>query len=338
MEISTLSTLFKTIGDPVRLRLLHLLCAEELGVGEIVRVLDLPQSTVSRHLKALKDEGLVTDRPVGAATFYRANLEADLGNSGEAALRDTLAALMRTTPLPPADRERLDRVLALRRTEEGQAFFDRIGLRWDALRESCFGPTFHLEALLRLLPAEWVVADLGTGTGYLLPVLARHFRRVIGVDSSEAMLELAQRRIADEGLRNVDLRAGFLEALPLAEGEADLAVALLMLHHLADIPAALREVARGLKPGGRLLVVEIHPHTNEAFRVAMADRRPGVAPDVLRDWLREAGFGETGFWELPTLERPEHELAPLPRLYGAVAGKESGVANEEFRMTSGRSP
>lgn len=321
------------MGDPVRLRILHLLVTEELGVGELVRILDLPQSTVSRHLKALKDEGLVSDRPVGSATFYRSSVEADLGDPGEATLRDTLASLLRATPLPPADRERLERVLALRTGEEGAAFFDRIGLRWDALREECFGPTFHLEAFIRLLPAEWVVADLGTGTGYLLPVLARHFRRVIGVDSSQPMLDLAHRRATEEGLHNVELRAGMLEALPVADGEADLAVALLMLHHLSDVPAALAEIRRGLKPHGRLLLIEIHPHHNEAFRVAMADRRPGLDPDQLRTWLSEAGFGSPQAWDFPHRERPEHELAPLPRTYGMIV--QAGVAGEDLHLTNG---
>ncbi|MBX7244331.1 MAG: metalloregulator ArsR/SmtB family transcription factor [Candidatus Sumerlaeaceae bacterium] len=319
MDILSLSTLFKAIGEPVRLRLLHLLCAEELSVGELVRIVELPQSTVSRHLKALKDHGLVADRPAGTATFYRAAVEADLGN-GETALRDALAELMQGADLPPADRAGLERVLTARNTE-GEGFFDRLGARWDILREECFGATFHLEAFLKLLPADWTVADLGTGTGYLLPVLAGHFRRVIGVDASERMIELAERRAGEAGLGNIELRRGDLEHLPLADGEADLAVALLIFHHLADVGSAVREAARALKPGGKLLVVEIHPHENEAFRVAMGDRRPGIAPETLRGWMAEAGLGNINFWDVVRIARPEHELAPLPRLYGAIGAK-----------------
>ena len=106
MEMATLSTLFKAIGDPVRLRLMHLLCAEELAVGELARILGLPQSTISRHLKALRERGLVADRPLGAATFARAVLEAEGGN-GDGPVRDALIGLLRSTPLPPADRARL---------------------------------------------------------------------------------------------------------------------------------------------------------------------------------------------------------------------------------------
>ncbi|HPK00982.1 MAG TPA: metalloregulator ArsR/SmtB family transcription factor [Candidatus Sumerlaeota bacterium] len=320
METAPLSSLFRTLGDPLRLRLLHILSVEELTVSEIVRVLELPQSTVSRHLKALRERGLLADRPVGSATFYRASLAAELGN-GDTLLRDTLATMLRETPLPPADRARLEQVLALREAEGGE-FFDRMAHRWDALREACFGPTFHFEAFLHLLPAPWRVADLGTGTGYLLPALGRRFRKVIGVDRSASMLELAGRRVAATGLTNIELRVGELEGrLPLRAGEIDLAVAMILLHHLHDVAAALRSIHRALKPGGRLLLVEILPHENEAFRARMADRRPGIDPDQMRRWLTEAGMREIERWDYPFDAHPEHELAPLPGLYGMTAVK-----------------
>lgn len=321
MEIASLSSFFNALGDPVRLRLLHLLCAEELTVGELVRILELPQSTVSRHLKTLHERRLIADRPVGAATYYRAAIEADSKN-GDTPVRDSLVAVLRAARLPPADRKRLDKVLALRERESGD-FFDKLGLRWDALREDCFGPTFHLEAFLHLLPRDWTVADLGTGTGYLLPVLGGHFRRVIGVDMSQPMLELARHRLAEAGVQNVALRRGTLEALPIGDGDVDLAVALLMLHHLPVIETALRDIRRILKPGGRLLIAELHPYENERFRTAMGDRRAGVAPEELRRWLAGAGFGDLECWDYPRLERPEHELAPLPGIYGILCVKEN---------------
>ena len=273
MDLASISDLLRALGDAARLRILHLLCSEELSVGELVRIVGLPQSSVSRHLKALRDQGLVADRPDGAATFYRASLEAELGN-GDTRLRDAVAALLREMPLAPTDKERLTRELALREAE-GDDYFDRMGYRWDALRENCFGATFHLEAMVRLLPSQWTVADLGTGTGYLLPLLGSHFRSVVAVDQSRQMLDLAQRRVKETGLANVDLRCGHLEQLPLADGEADLALAFLILHHVADVDEALRQIARVLRPGGRAVVVEIHAHDNERFRARMGDRKPG---------------------------------------------------------------
>jgi ArsR family transcriptional regulator len=149
----------------------------------------------------------------------------------------------------------------------------------------------------------------------LLPSLTRHFAKTIAVDNSPAMLELAKRRISDVSSNNVQLRLGDLERLPLYDGEVDLALAFLMLHHLADVPAALAEIRRVLRPGGQLLVVEIYPHQNEAFRVAMADRRPGLAPDLLAAMATEAGLRCSHALSLERRDRPAHELAPLPSIY-----------------------
>jgi len=320
MNATALGSLFRTIGDASRLRLLQMLSQHELSVSELVRVLSLPQSTVSRHLRALKDEGLVADRPAGSATYYRATIESEVGN-GETALRDSLASILRESELSAADKAALERVVAERSAADEQ-FFERIGWRWDSLRESCFGPTFHLEAFLCVLPRQWSVADLGTGTGYLLPVLGRNFSKVIGVDNSRSMLDLAERRLAEQGLeQTVELREGDLEKLPLDDASIDLALAFLMLHHLPSIPAALAEVRRVLKPGGRLLVVEQHEHGNEAFRVQMADRRSGVAPDALADYLAKAQLSAPTLRELGTRCSADTDLDPVPALYVAVAEK-----------------
>ena len=316
IDLAALSSLFKAVGDPLRLRILQFIRHEELSVGELVRILELPQSTVSRHLKALKEQGLVADRPIGSATFYRASLEADLGN-GDTALRDAIDRLL-AAPLPAPEQARLGRVLALRETE-GDDFFDRVGLRWDALREQAFGPLFHLEALARLLPRDLTVAALGSGTGYLLPLLGSHFRRVIAVDMSRQMLDLARRRVEEAGLANVDLRHGTIEQLPIAAAEIDLALALIILHHLADIEQALAGIHAVLRPGGRLLAVELRPYENERFRVRMSDRRPGIDPARMAEWLKSAGFRDIYRWDFPETSAAEHDLAPLPKLYGMIA-------------------
>ncbi|MCE5229656.1 metalloregulator ArsR/SmtB family transcription factor [bacterium] len=318
MDLATLSAMFKAVGDPARLRLLHLLSHEELSVGELVRILEMPQSSISRHLKALKEQGLVADRPIGAATFYRASVEADLGDD-DTALRDSLNRLLRENELPEVDRKRLQRTLAMRQSAAGEEFFDRIGSRWDALREHAFGPTFHLEALVRLLPRDLDVADLGAGTGYLLPLLGSHFHKVVAVDMSQQMLDVAKRRIEESGIRNVDLRRGTVESLPLKRAEVDLVLALIILHHVDDIVAVLRQVRHALKPGGRILIVDFQPHQNERFRVAMADRRPGLEKKQLMQWLTDAGFENLFVWDYPHDPHPEHDLAPLPRLYGLIA-------------------
>jgi ArsR family transcriptional regulator len=314
-----ISTFFKALADPTRLRILHVLNCEELTVSELVRIFDMPQSSVSRHLKVLREAGLVSDRAAGPATFYRATLAPE-PNAFDAPLRRDLLALLAAEHLSPGLRQSLERVLALR-AGDNASFFDRMAAHWDALREDCFGPTFHLETLLHLLPKEWTVADLGTGTGYLLPVLARHFRRIVAVDSSRGMLELARRRVAELKLDNVALREGDLAELPLEAGEVDLALLVLILHHLADIRPAVFELGRSLAPTGQALVLEYYPYENETFRRQMGDRRAGIAPDLLRAWLAEAGFEEFELWDVSTPPRPDHDLAPLPRLYCLIARK-----------------
>jgi len=312
MDHFSTSTLLRAVADPVRLRVLHLLHTEELSVGELVRILELPQSSVSRHLKALRDENLLVDRSSGPTTYYRASLNGEHSN-GQGKLRQTLAEILPSNELPAVDRARLDRVMALRSAERGQ-FFNQIGLQWDALRESCFGTSFHLEAFLTLLPREWTVADLGTGTGYLLPHLARHFKRVIAVDASRSMLELAEKRVPV-----AEFYEGYLEALPLKIGEVDLALLVLMLHHLTDLGAALAELARVTRPGGQVLIVDFHPHQNAAFQARMADERAGINANDLTAQLLKAGFDDVRFHEIGQPDLPNHELGPLPQLYAITA-------------------
>ena len=142
---------------------------------------------------------------------------------------------------------------------------------------------------------------------------------------SQPMLDMAHRRVHEAALRNIELRLGKLEALPLAAQEVDLALALLLLHHLTDVAGVLRAVARALRHGGRLLLVEVHPHDNERFRARMADRRRGIDPDQMRAWLTDAGLEPVHRWDFDHVEHPEHELAPLPRLYGLIAAKADGA-------------
>jgi ArsR family transcriptional regulator len=315
----TLTNFFRALADPTRLRILHVLHCDEFTVGELVRIFDMPQSSVSRHLKFLREAGLVTHRAAGSATFYRAYLVGD-PDAPDSALRRDLQALLAPEKLAPALRSAVEKTVALRSTGS-ESFFERIGAHWDALREDCFGGTFHLEALIHLLPSTWTVADLGTGTGYLLPLLARHFSRVIAVDSSHGMLELAGKRVDEAGVSNVELRLGDLCQLPISEGEVDLALLVLILHHLEDLRPAMLELGRIVAPSGQVLVVEYLPYENERFLRRMADQRAGVAPEIVRALLSEAGFNEFAQFALPTSPQPDHELAPLPQLYGMVARK-----------------
>ncbi|MEA4855872.1 metalloregulator ArsR/SmtB family transcription factor [Solidesulfovibrio sp.] len=264
---------FKALADETRLRLLRILARHELSVGEIVAVLGMGQSRVSRHLAILVGCGLLSSRREGAWTFY------------------SLAAAA-----PEADLAAVDEVLRERRRET-RRFFNTIAPDWASLRREVLGELDPAELVRAVMPAAvGLAADLGCGPGDLLPVLAERARRVIGVDSSPSRLSLAERRTA--GLP-VGARMGELEHLPMADGEADFLVICLTLHHLPDPAAALAEARRVLAPEGRLVVIDFAPHGDEVMRRRFGDRWLGFSREKLSEWLDRAGFALADWSEHP---------------------------------------
>jgi ArsR family transcriptional regulator len=217
--------------------------------------------------------------------------------------------------LSKAVKTRLDLVLNRRNGDEDA--FARLAHRWDDLRYRYFGSQFHLEALSALLPAEWQVLDIGTGTGYLLPILARQFDQVTAVDPSAAMLELARRRVRQEGLGNVRFRYGRLESLPISTSSKDLALAVLVLHHSSLQEQALRELQRVLKKGGTLLIVDFYPHKMEKFQQEMGDSSQGIDPEALTELISEIGFEKVQTKQLHTPDpgSPGGPEKPAPDLF-----------------------
>ena len=282
------------LADLTRSRLLLLLEDRELTVSELCAVVQLPQSTASRHLKVLSDEGWVTSRASGTNRWY-AMLPARLEPSARtlwAVVREQVAA----SPVAAQDAQRLRSVLTQRRTKS-QEFFSSAAGQWDRLRAELFGERADLAALLALLDESWTVGDLGCGTGRLTESLAPFVRRVVAVDASAEMLGAARRRLA--GVETVDLRRGDLEQLPVADGELDVAVLFHELHYIVEPARALAEAARALRPGGRLLVVDMMPHDREEYRQQMGHVWLGFAEAQLADLLREAGLEAVRYRPLP---------------------------------------
>jgi ArsR family transcriptional regulator len=265
--------------------MLLLLERNELTVSELCAVLQLPQSTVSRHLKTLADASWVASRREGTSRYYSLALD------NRAAATRRLWSLLREqvsgTPGADQDSRRLKGVLS-RRQSKSQEFFESAAGQWDKLREEMFGTASHLQALPGLLDDRWAVGDLGCGTGQVAVALAPYVARVIAVDRSGEMLQAAKRRLKDAG--NVEVRRGELEALPIADAELDAATLLLVLHHLPDPAAALAEAARVLKPGGRLLIADMLPHDREEYRQQMGHVWLGFGDDHITRLLDAAGF------------------------------------------------
>jgi len=283
----------ESLADPTRLRLLRLLERHELGVAELCDVLQLPQSTVSRHLKVLADEGWLRSRPQGTTNLYRM----DVAEADPAARRLWTLTREQTDDWATVAQDQLRLTRRLAERQPSQGFFAGAAGRWDRLRDELYGKTFTQEAFLGLLPAEWIVADLGCGTGQVTAALAPHVRRVVGVDQSAAMLKAARRRTA--GLDNVELKQGSLEALPLDAGACDGALLLLALTYVEDPAAVLRETARVLRPGGRLVVADLLRHDREEFRREMGQLRLGFDVQEMKTLLQEAGLEETRVRALP---------------------------------------
>jgi len=304
---------FRALTDATRRKILQLLLEEEVSVSELVEILQQPQSTVSRHLKVLRSAGLVHDRREGTTSLYRAT---EPGGRADC-LEPMLLAWLRRQPLADMYRERLRRVLQ-KRSDEAVDFFERLGKRWDELRTAAFGDCFGYESLVHLLPGTWTVADIGTGTGQLLPALAEHFQRVIAVEPAPAMIECARQRIAETGATNVVFHQGDLGHLPIRSGACDLAIAVLVIHHVAEPRDALAEMHRVVRPGGSILIVEQHAHENQSFYETMQDLWWGFEPGALVQQVAAAGFEDVAHRALWT---PRHRVSGLdgPDLFSITA-------------------
>lgn len=306
------------LADATRCRMLAVVEDHELTVSELCTVLQLPQSTVSRQLKVLSEAGWLASRREGTSRYYTLALSDDSREQLWRLTRDQVAGRASAAQ----DGRRLERVLKMR-ASTSQRFFATTAGQWDLVRDELFGRDFLSTALLGLLDDECTVGDLGCGTGVATLALAPHVGRVIGVDASEEMLSAARTRLA--GVRNVDWRVGSLEALPIDTASIDAAVMLLVLHHVASPAAALAEAHRVLRPGGRLLIVDMTTHHHEEYRQQMGHVWLGFGEDQMKKFLAQAGFTRARVSPLP-----EDPAAKGPGLFAAVARK-----NAEERSQGG---
>ncbi len=273
------------LSDATRGRMLLLLDRHELMVSELCEILQLPQSTVSRHLKTLGDASWVASRREGTCRYY--TLALDDRGAPTRRLWSLLREQVSATAGADQDAWRLKELLARRRSTS-EEFFESAAGQWDKLREELFGAASHLQALAGLLDERAVIGDLGCGTGQVAGALAPFVARVIAVDRSGEMLQAARRRLRQAA--NVDVRRGELEALPIADAELDAATLLLVLHHVADPAAALAEAARVLRPGGRLLIADMLPHDRDDYRRQMGHVWLGFSGEHLGGLLAAVGF------------------------------------------------
>jgi ArsR family transcriptional regulator len=284
--LAGLQQVFKTLADPTRLRILALLESEELAVQDLMQVLGMAQSRVSRHLAILRGAGLLRDRRDGTFVYYRFTPAADgPWHEGWELARRSLAS----DPTRERDAVALARVLE-GRAARSRSFFDAVGPEWDSLRKVFNDEALRAGAIARLVPPGLRVADVGTGTGVLALDLARLGLRVVAIDRSQRMLDAARAKLASAG--DVELRRGEANALPLEANELDAAFAHMVVQYLPSPGEALREMARVVRPGGVVVVVDFVRHDREWMRDELGVQWLGFEEPEVRGWFHEAGLAE----------------------------------------------
>ena len=281
--------IFRSLADPTRLRILNLLRAMELSVGELAQVLGQSQPRVSRHVKILIDAGLAERRKEGSWVFLSLAREERVAPMFE--LLDRWAELDGEDAWAVADAARLAAVRA-DRAAAAERYFASHAANWDELRSLHIAESEVEAAVARALddrPTGRLV-DIGTGTGRMIELFGPQARSALGVDRSPEMLRLARVKLAQAGLSTAELRQGDMYALPLGSNCADTVIIHQVLHYAQQPAAAVAEAARLLGAGGRLLIVDFAPHEREELRLRDAHARLGFADDAVIRWMEDAGL------------------------------------------------
>lgn len=284
----------QTLSDPTRARLLRLLERTELTVAELCSSLQLPQSTVSRHLKVLGDDGWVAARRDGTSNLYRMPI-AEF-EPPQKKLWNIVKAHSVSTNTADQDDARMEHVIEARRART-QAFFSSAAERWDRLRVEMFGHRVDTWALSAALPSDAIVGDLGCGTGAFAQTIGPWVGQVIAVDSSSAMLQSARKRLKE--FTHVELRRGELTQLPIEDATLTHAFLVLVLPYLTSPLSALEEAKRATKPGGKLIVVDMIPHDRSEYREELGHSWQGFPAEQIQSWMNQSGWRQSKYAMMP---------------------------------------
>ena len=306
---STLLDSLSALNGSARLRILRLVRKHELSVGEVADILQLPQSTASRHLKPLHDSGFVARRTVGTTGLYRLcdNMPAKVAD-----LWNIVEANCNELPQAEEDAARLNSVLAQRHTDS-RYFFQTVGSDWESMRNDLFGSDFTSNALLSLLNHSHQVVDIGCGIGNAASLIAPYVARVIAVDRESSMLDEA--RLRPDLAKNIEFIQADAMSLPMDDNSVDVALFCLVLHHL-ELPAdAIAESARVVNNGGRILVIDMQEHQHHEYKHTMGHVHLGFSEKDIKALCNQCGLSLTRYHRLlPSID------ARGPSMFAAVLG------------------
>lgn len=277
------SNYFKALSDDTRLRLINLLIHHELSVNETVALLEMGQSRVSRHLKVLTGSGLLRQRRDGLWAFYSAVTK----GPGRDFL-DSLESFFESDPALSADLKRMNEKIE-DRTREKIKYFDSIAPRWSSIRGNIFGGAPTEKIIEEFLEPAEVTADIGCGTGEFIPLLKKFSKKIIGIDRSRRMLEIAGSRHG-ENKDSVELRLGEAEHLPMRDNEADMALMSMVMHYMPAPEEAIYEAGRAIKKDGVLILLDLLKHNNEEMRIQFNHRWLGFDVPAIENRISEAEF------------------------------------------------
>lgn len=291
MTLDTTLNVFRAIGEETRLRIMALLIGGELTVSEITLILGQSQPRVSRHLKILADAGLAERHREGAWMFYRVAV----GARDNAALRAVLTAVEAMVAggdrILARDSERFQQSRETR-AAQAAAYFEENAREWGQLRRLHL-PESDIESRIVDLAGKDnvdLLIDLGTGTGRMLELFAEKYKAGVGYDLSREMLAIARANLEKAAINHAQVRHGDLFSLPAEAATADIVLLHHVLHYLAEPGAAVREAARLLKPGGRLIISDFAPHDLEFLRDEHAHRRLGFSDEEVTEWCKDSNL------------------------------------------------
>ncbi|MBX7143955.1 MAG: metalloregulator ArsR/SmtB family transcription factor [Oligoflexia bacterium] len=286
-----ISSTYKAIADDSRLRILHILSKGSFNVQELTGILAISQSTISHHLKALQGCGLVSSRREGTWVYYSLS-EIDEKNLGQKTVKlflDLVPTLANDdSALLFRDGHAAQEVLN-RRRDQARHFFESVANKWKDIRSEAQGSESFFDLVKDRVGDKATLLELGCGAGALFEKLLPRTGASIGVDYSQAMLDEAKQNLGAKA-RDLDLRLGYLEHLPLGDDSVDTAVAYMVMHHIAHPVDVLKDTCRVLKPGGQFLMVDLMRHSNEYMRERFADLWLGFDPEEVKRWAFSAGF------------------------------------------------